>query len=294
MNENRGFTAYHPLTNLIFFTMVIGLGMFIMHPVSLCISLIASASCMVSLKGRNSLGFSFRFVLPMMLTAVVINTAFNHRGSTILCYLPTGNPLTLESIVYGIAAAFMLASCVCWFSCFSQIIDSDKLIYLFGRIIPTMGLLVSMALRFVPRFIAQFKKTAEAQKALGRKSEDQSLAKRIKNFITIISIMITYSLENAVETADSMRSRGYGTGKRSSYSEYRFSSKDGLLIIWFLLCFALILLGISHGCFKWTYYPVVKGSYGSAFGAVVHAVYFLLCITPAVIEVKEGISWKKP
>ncbi len=44
-----------------------------------------------------------------------MNLAFNHEGATILAYLPSGNPLTLESIAYGFAAAAMLAAVVLWF-----------------------------------------------------------------------------------------------------------------------------------------------------------------------------------
>ena len=37
-------------------------------------------------------------LLPMLLLAAVVNPAFNHEGATLLTYLPSGNPLTLESM----------------------------------------------------------------------------------------------------------------------------------------------------------------------------------------------------
>ena len=43
-----------------------------------------------------------------------------------------------------------------------------------------------------------------------------SLLQRLKNAITILSIMVTWALENAIETADSMKSRGYGLPGRTA------------------------------------------------------------------------------
>ncbi len=45
---------------------------------------------------------------------------------TILTYFPWDNPLTLESIVYGIASAFLLSSTVLWFSSFNAVITSRQ------------------------------------------------------------------------------------------------------------------------------------------------------------------------
>lgn len=46
-------------------------------------------------------------------------------------------PLTLESIAYGCAAAVMLVAVLFWFSCYNEVMTSDKFMYLFGRIIRT-------------------------------------------------------------------------------------------------------------------------------------------------------------
>ena len=97
----------------------------------------------------------------MMVVAALVNPAFNHEGATILTYLPSGNPLTLESILYGAAAAAMLAAVVTWFSCYTAVMTSDKFVYLFGRIIPALSLVLSMTLRFVPKFQAQLQVVSE-------------------------------------------------------------------------------------------------------------------------------------
>ena len=152
-------------------------------------------------------------------------SCFNHEGMTILTYFPWDNPLTLESIVYGIASAFLLSSTVLWFSSFNAVITSDKVVFLFGRIMPSLSLVISMALRFVPRFSAQMKLVRNAQHTIGRDINEGTLFQRIRNAVKILSIMITWSLENAIETADSMKSRGHGLKGRTSYSLYKFEQK---------------------------------------------------------------------
>ena len=85
-----------------------------MHPVSLAISLASALVYAVYLNGRRAVRFSLLYMLPMMVVAALVNPAFNHEGATILTYLPSGNPLTLESILYGAAAAAMLAATASW------------------------------------------------------------------------------------------------------------------------------------------------------------------------------------
>ena len=127
-----------------------------------------------------------------------------------LAYLPSGNPLTLESIIYGVAASVMMISVICWFSCYNEVVTADKFIYLFGRLAPAMSLILSMSLRFIPRFKAQLNVVAQAQHCLGRDISTGGVIQRLHTAVMILSVMITWVLENSIETADSMKSRGYG------------------------------------------------------------------------------------
>ena len=212
------FSDCHPAVNFAYFALVLGFSMTLMHPVCLLISLTGACCYLARLHGLRELGHSARWLVPMALLAALVNPAFVHQGVTILTYLPSGNPLTLESILYGLAAALLLASVVLWFRCFSAVMTSDKFIYLFGRAIPALSLVLSMTLRFVPRFRRQFHTVAQAQRFMGRDTGNGSLLQRCKNAMKVFSIMVTWSLESAIDTADSMRSRGYGQPGRTAFS----------------------------------------------------------------------------
>ena len=293
MQNRDTFSSYHPIINFLYFALVLVFTMFFVHPVSAVISLACAIAYNIYLNGRKAIRFQLRFLLPMMLLAAVLNPAFNHQGVTILSYLPSGNPLTLESILYGVSAAVMLASVVLWFSCYTAVMTSDKFVYLFGRVIPALSLVLSMTLRFVPKFKAQFKVVSESQRCIGRDVSDGTVIQRLRNAVTIMSIMVTWSLENAIETADSMRSRGYGLPGRTAFSIYRFDSRDKTALLWLGFCGCFIVCGWAAGGLYWRYYPSVKGVPFMPLTACFQAVYLALCLTPVFLNRREDKVWKR-
>ena len=286
------FSSYHPIINFLYFALVLLFTMCFMHPVSLVISLACAITYAVTLNGKQAVRFSLTAMLSMALLAMIVNPAFNHEGATILTYLPTGNPLTLESILYGLASGLMLAAVITWFSCYTTVMTSDKFVYLFGRIIPALSLVLSMTLRFVPRFKAQLHVVSEAQRCVGRDVSDGSTVQRIKNAVTILSILVTWSLENAIETADSMKSRGYGLPGRTAFCIYRFDDRDKAALAWLCFCGFYICAGWIAGGLDWRYYPTVKGALWGAFPVSFQLVYLALCLTPVFFDHMEDRKWK--
>lgn len=291
MKNRDTFSSYHPLINFLYFGLVLVFSMFFMHPVSLTISLACAIAYNVYLNGRKAVRFQLLYMLPMMLLAAIVNPAFNHEGATLLCYLPTGNPLTLESILYGVAAAMMLAAVITWFSCYNAVMTSDKFVYLFGRVIPALSLVLSMTLRFVPKFKVQFQVVTEAQRCVGRDTSTGSVLQRLKNAITILSIMVTWSLENAIETADSMKSRGYGLPGRTAFSIYRFDDRDRAALLWLGFCGFYILAGWMAGGLDWRYYPTMKGAAMTPLAVSFQLVYLALCLTPVILNRLADRKW---
>lgn len=286
------FKTYHPIVNFVYFVFVIGFSCFFMYPACLCISLVSGFTYSVILKGKKAIKTNLIYMLPMIIAMALINPAFNHEGVTIIDYLPSGNPLTLESIIYGICAATMIVSVICHFSCYNEIMTSDKFIYLFGKIIPAMSLIISMTLRFVPKFSAQLKVVANAQRCMGRDVSNGSIVKRVKNGLNILSIMTTWSLENAIETADSMKSRGYGVPGRTAFSIFTFDKRDKKALICILALGIYTLAGNLTGAIDFRFFPSMKTAEVSVFGISVFAAYLLLCVSPIIIEIWEVRKWK--
>lgn len=287
------FSQMHPIVNFIFFAFVIGFSMFIMNPACLLISLVCALFNVLYLNGKKAVRLSVLYLLPTIIIIAIVNPVFNHDGVTMLAYFPWDNPLTLESIIYGIATAVLLSSIVLWFSCFNEVMTSDKFIYLFGRIVPSLSLVLSMALRFVPKFIFQFNVIRNSQKCIGRDISDGKLLQRLKNAAKIISIMISWALENAIETADSMKSRGHGLKGRTAFSIYRFSKRDAAVLSLIMTSGVILIIMSVLDVAKFRYFPSVKGNVISAPAIIYYALYFSLMIMPLAINVWEGIKWKR-
>lgn len=292
MKNKDAFSGYHPTISFLYFALVLLFSMCLMHPAYLLVSLTGALSYAVLLKGRKAVRFAVAGLLPMALLAAIVNVAFNHEGLTIVMYLPSGNPLTLESMYYGLAAAAMLASVVLWFSSYNEVMTSDKFVYLFGRVIPALSLVLSMTLRFIPKFSAQMKTVSEAQSCIGCDTKTGSPLKRLSNAIKIFSIMVTWSLENAIETADSMRARGYGLPNRTAFSIYRFDARDKTALAWLIFCGAYLISGWMAGGMAFRYYPTVKAAALTPMRASFLLVYLALVLTPVILDRKEARVWQ--
>ncbi len=286
------FGTYHPIINFTYFCAVILFSMIFLHPVLMGISFTAAFAYSVFLNGKGAIKFNLAFVMPMMLVAAIVNPLFNHSGMTILYYF-RDNPITLESIVYGLATGLLFGSVIIWFSCYNAVITSDKFIYIFGKIIPAMSLVFAMILRFIPKFKAQIKIVSNGQKCIGRDITNGNLNQRIGHGIKIVSIMITWALENGIDTADSMRARGYGLPGRTSFSIFRVDSRDkimGVVAVVILLVFAF---AAGSGKNAIQFFPYIKMSELSPVGILGYLTYSMLCFGPLIIDWVDQLKWRR-
>ena len=304
---NDAFSRCHPVLNFFYFGVVLVFTMFNQHPVFLEISYIAALSYSFILNGvKKTMKQSFLFTLPGLLIVALLNPMFNHYGVTMLYYIESsGNWVTLEALVYGVVLGAVMFVVIQWFSCYNQIMTSDKFVYLFGRIIPALSLVLSMALRFVPRFMAQLKIIRNGQKSMGRDTSNGNIISRARHGLNILSILITWALENAIETSDSMRSRGYGLHGRTAFSIYSFTKRDKILGIVMAGLFALITAGCARGAVFAQYDPrillagfTIQGRTAPVSCSVLLAIatytaFGFFCFLPVILDLAEAKSLER-
>jgi energy-coupling factor transport system permease protein len=277
------FAELHPSVNLLYFASMIGFSMFFLHPVLTLVSLFGSLAYYAALHPRKLPRYLLKFVLPMLLLMSAANPLLNHAGNTILLYV-NDNPFTLEACAYGVTAAVMFVGVLTWFSCSSVVLSADKIIYLFGRTVPSLSLVFSMVLRFVPRLKAQAKRIADAQKGVGKGMDRGGIITRAKNGLNILSILTTWALENGIITSDSMRARGFGLPGRSSFRIYSFSNRDKTISILLIVLISTVFLGCAAGVTGIRYFPSISVKPVTFFSVVAYSAYFLLCIFPIVVN----------
>lgn len=290
---NDVFSRRHPALLFSYFAAVISLCAFLRHPVCTAISFVCALAYALVLDPKGARKTLVCFCLPVFLLTALVNPAFNHRGTIILTVFPTGNALTLESVLYGAFSALMLAALILWFFSFSKVFTSDKIVWLTGRAFPVLSLLLSMTLRFIPQFVRRFRDVSAARKALVCESDDGKRKKRpIREVFSVFSTVVTLSLESAIVTSDSMKSRGYGLEGRSSYSLYRFCAGDGVLLSVVVLLFAAVAAANAFGAFEWGFYPSFGGSLLEAPTLAFQACFLLLGVFPLLIDGKEAVRWR--
>ena len=285
------FSGFHPAVSFLYFLLVIGCSMFVMHPVFLMLSCLGGFAYYIYLKRFKAVKTALWMMLPVFILSAVINPLFTHEGATVLCYFRSGNPLTLESILFGLGAGIMLVSVLNWFSCYQVVMTSDKFIYLFGKAIPSMSLILSMVFRFVPKFKTQIEKISDSQKCIGRDVSNGNAVNRARHGIKILSIMTTWALENSVETADSMKSRGYGLRGRNNFSIYRFDTRDRIMVTVMAVMGISVICGIVTKTVSFVYYPVIQINPMNGWAVWVYVCYGALCLLPFIINVVEDLKW---
>ncbi|KIR02466.1 Transmembrane component CbrV of energizing module of predicted cobalamin ECF transporter [Lachnospiraceae bacterium TWA4] len=291
--KQDAFSDCHPAVNFFYFAVVLLITMFLSHPVLLGISFFGALCYAIRLQGAvRVLKWNIIFTLPMMIIVAFINPTFNHYGVTTLFYLKTG-PVTLEAMVYGVVLASMLFITLLWFSCYNIVMTTDKFVYLFGRVIPSLSLVLSMVFRFVPRFNAQLKVIRNGQKAVGRDMSNGNLLQKIKYAVTMLSILVTWALENAIDTSDSMRARGYGLKGRTAFSIFRFDVRDKWITGIFAVLLGIAGVGMKQGVFKSLYNPVIKigGLPPTPIGIITYIAWGIFCLFPVFLGIWQDLRF---
>ena len=236
----------HPVTAAMYFLSVILITAIVQSPVFSAAALVCSAVFAFMLNGKTA-ARTLLVMLPMVFIAIIINMLFSNKGVTELAKLPSGNSITLETLIFSLFTGAMTISLVMWFIGLNKCMTSDKTVYLFGRILPSLALLLSMTLRAVPMFARRAKQAAAAQRFVGNDIYVGSLRSRIKSGVHVLSVAVTDTLEHSAYTARSMKYRGYGTAKRTAYSIFRFAPTDFIVLSVTAICTAAVIILFASG-----------------------------------------------
>ena len=280
------FSKYHPAVNFLFFAGAIGCGVVIQHPTYLAAGVVTGAIYYLLLNGKKGwktvLG-----LLPMFVFLTAINPLFNTLGATPLFHL-FGRPYTFEALLYGAAIAAMFVTMLLWFGCYNKVLTSDKFTSLFGNLIPAISLLLVMVFRMVPNFIRKTQQIIGARKSIGKGAGEAATTKeKLGDGMTVLGSLTSWALEGSVVTGDSMRARGYGTAKRSSFMIYRITAADRWLLAVMALLMTLTILAACLGQTVAVFTPTLDIAPVS-WGVLAYTGYLLI---PTALHIKEAIQW---
>ena len=283
------FSTYHPVINFIFYLGALVFAVLLIHPLYLGCALVLSVAYLLLVKRRHR----WRTVADYLILFValsVINPLFNRMGDTVLFVWVKGRAYTWEALCYGMALATLLIVVLAWFGSYSELMTSEKLLYLFHSLAPSLSMIFTMVLRFVPDYQRKAGQIRQARAGVGKAGGEAGWREKAESGFMVVSALTTRALEGGIVTADSMRSRGYGSGKRTCFSNYRWTGRDTLLLVWLVLTAALTGFCIGAGGAVAVYIPHIEIRWNSyTIGGVVS--YSLFLMAPIAVQVWEEIKW---
>lgn len=288
---NKTFTTYHPIVNFAFFAGAIGLSMFMSHVLFSLISLILSLSYYLVLTKGKSKRFLLWYIV-LFVFVVFFNGIMNTMGNTVLFVWLKNRPFTMEAVFYGAVTGIKFISVMLWFCCYNVVLTTDKFIYIFGRFAPSITMIVTMVLRLIPLLTKKVKTIIGVRNSIGKGIAGERVRDKVQHGAEILSIMTSCALEDAVVTADSMRSRGYVDSHHTCYHTYKWKSRDAIVGVVFGILMIVTVICVVSGATSMQFLPVIVFPQITTFTYLGITAYVIFLAVPLIIEIMEDVIWR--
>jgi energy-coupling factor transport system permease protein len=259
--RNSFLQRLHPLTGVMLIITYLMAVLILKNPIYLAI-IFFSILFLAYIDGCLKDVFSYlKFIIPVIILVMILNPLMSHNGDTILYKSSISVPIfgvftiSLESILYGLENGVILGVVTVILGFGNLILHPDRTFGFFAKYLKKSALLMSMTIRFFPTLMNSQRNIIEVEKLRGNFTSNKGFAQRIKNQGNIANILFMTSLEDAVDVSESMYSRGFGLGKRSTYFRERFRKKDLILIFLTITELVYLFYFNQNGLNNMNFYP---------------------------------------
>lgn len=275
--RSHAFDAVHASVPAVLFAGVAVLTMLAVQPVLVAVSLAGVLLFSLAARGAAATARGLAWQLPMIALVCLVNPLFSASGSTLLIKLGPRS-VYLESLAYGATMGALMVAVVLWFEGAAAVLTQDRLLVLAPRRARALPLLAGMVSQLAPQLLRRsrdVRASLAACTAAGARPAARDALTRTS------SLLLTWSLEESLERADSMRARGWESGRdRTCYRPERLRRRDVVLIAGIAVLLALAAASAWHLCAGWRFYPRM-----SAPGPLwAYAAPALLALLPAAAE----------
>ena len=288
---DTGFRGLHPLVQLIYYTCMAILIMLYNHPYFLIICCFVLIIVNIMLDSWVKLLKWMKSILFLGGGIILLNTFLVTKGETVL-WIIGGRAIMLEPLLFSFITMLMLMAILLLFVAFNNTLNGQKFLYIFSSFFQRTAIFTMLAMRFVPLLKMRLHEISDVQRVKGLSISHGSIKERAQSGMLFLQVLLTWSLTDAIDTADAMKARGYGTGEISKYKPYRFIWKhEGIIIGTIVSLFGICIVGLLLGYGRLEIYP----KYNMPPLTLVDAL-LLFCITiisafPLIIEGREALKW---
>jgi energy-coupling factor transport system permease protein len=253
-----------PLVKLAWGGGLVVLSLIFSHPIYILI-LFLSIIPLVWLAGvGREWASTLKFTLWLGLAIIVINALLSYHGDHVLLTAPfrlpaVGQPvITLEAIAYGAVMALKLVVIISVFSLVNLTVHPDDIMAVLLKMrLPYKSVLVtSLSTRFVPCFVEDVGRIGDGYRTRGVQLDAGGWFKRLKNRARMTTALLSNSLDRAVQVAEAMEARAFGSGqKRVFYKDINISRLDAVALGVGILPLAAGIAVRASGYGDYQYYP---------------------------------------
>lgn len=289
--RHTAFDASHPVVPAAYLAGALLLTMFGLEPILVATSLVGALSLSLLARGVRATRRTLAWLVPMALLITLINPLFSSSGATLLVRVGRVKVYG-ESLAFGACMGGLFCATVLWCESAVRVLTHDRLLALAGGATPVVALMVSMTSRLVPQILGRYREVADARSAATVAAPSGALGglrARVSDVARTSGVLLAWSLSDSLDTADSMRARGWAsTPHRTSYRPFRLTRTDVLALVG-----VLALLALAAWC-AWTvavpfhFYPHLSAP-AAAWRYLPCAAYVAL---PSALHAREALSWR--
>lgn len=283
------FRQTHPFVTSCYYIVALVIVMSTINPVIILCFFVASLLLrLLDLEGKSKKSVVYPLFFLGIIT--ITNPVFVHRGATILFFF-LNKPITMEAFIYGFFMGMTIVTVIYLFQNLQKAVDSEQFFYLFGKRFPKSGLILILVLRFIPLLQKYYRELNQVQKMV-QQTQRRFFLERVAYGADLFGNLFSWSLENAMDTADSMKARGYGVTARSSRLHYTWRKKDTLFLIVIALTCLFFIFSTVNGYYQFNYYPYHDNIYELILKKWLNYLFFFgVALYPLLNRLKEVIVW---
>jgi len=240
----------------------------------------------------------WKLCLFIGLAALIINPLVSRAGSTVIWRGPMvpviGRlDITLEAIAYGAGMALRLTAVIWSFALLSLVMDPDRALGLLKGRGSRSALVSALSMRMVPTAMRDSSEILDAHRARGIAKDSGGRLEILKSRLPLLGGLVNTSLDRAIGLAEAMEARAYGTGRRSRYHTYRFSSGDVVIDSLMITLLGLSIAGLAAGLSAFTYYPNLSWKVTPAGIVLIFLPFICALLVLASSELSKRWNWLK-
>ena len=318
-------TSIHPGVYLLYYFIMV-LFAFIFSDPYFVVTFLVLLLILIALQGvSHELKNIMKLFIPLSILIMILNPLLNRTGAHKI-YLWSGFFITYEAIAYGILMSLALLIVILVFSSYNRSVSYQEMLYIFSKKLPIISMIIVMALRFIPLINSR---AIEVQKLNNLKNNgiemdvgdadaldldefnsnintdyDSKLVNKLKSnkrvaaiikeaktLGKIMGITVSWSLEESMFTAKSMKARGYNATERTSYLSYKFGNADYAFIALIIVTVGIIIVGLLHGVGMINIYPSIDFKFSNLPFNIYYLAFIVFLLPLIYLEIKERILW---